>query len=76
MRPRNDLNRANASPAMVPRIVAIVAESSAIFSDRIAALITWSFSNSFPYHLVENPPQTVASRALLNENTIIDRIGT
>jgi hypothetical protein len=32
--------------------------------------------NSAAYHLVENPPHTVASRARLNEKKIIEKIGT
>ncbi len=61
---------------MVPRIVAKVALRRAISSDRIAALMIWAFWNSLKYHSTEKPPQTVASRDLLKEKTIIDRIGT
>ena len=39
-RPRNRRNRARAMPAIVPKIVAKVADSRAICSDRIAARIT------------------------------------
>ena len=74
--PRNRPKRASAIPAMVPRMVAIVALTSAISSDRIAALMTCRLSNSFQYHSVENPPQTVESRDLLNEKKIIEKMGT
>ena len=66
-RPRNRLKRASAIPAIVPRIVAKVADRSAIFSDRIAALMICVLLKSETYHLVEKPPQTVASRDALNE---------
>ena len=35
----------------------------------------WSFLKSLPYHSVEKPPHTVASRDLLKEKKIIERIG-
>ena len=41
----------------------------------MAALMIWSFWKSLPYQSVEKPPQTVTSRDLLKENTIIERIG-
>ncbi len=66
-RPRNRRNRASAMPAMVPRIVAMVAETSAIFSERISAAQTCLLLNSETYQRVENPPQTVARREPLKE---------
>ena len=66
-RPRNLGNRASASPAIVPRMVATVAEISAICTDRISAAPTCRLENNDTYHLVENPPQTVASREPLKE---------
>ena len=66
-RPRNLRNRAKAMPAMVPRMVAIVEDSTAICSDRIRAATTFLFDNRDTYHLVENPPQTVANLDALNE---------
>lgn len=65
IRPRNLPNRASVMPVIVPRMVAMVAETSAIFSDSINASITCRFDISETYHLVENPPQTVASREAL-----------
>jgi len=67
VRPRNLPIRTSAIPARVPRMVAMVAETRAIFSDRISASITLAFDQSAEYHLVENPPQTVASREALKE---------
>ena len=46
-------------------VSATVAEITAIFSDSNSASITLSFDNSETYHLVENPPQTVARREAL-----------
>ncbi len=54
-------------PAIVPRIVATVEDRIAISSDSISARPTCGLFHSAPYHLAENPPQTVASRELLNE---------
>jgi hypothetical protein len=62
-------------PAMVPSSVASVALIRAILSDRSAAAMTWSLARRRPYHSVENPPQTVASRYLLKEKKIIERMG-
>ena len=67
VRPLNRPSRASVSPASVPRMVANVADTTAMRSDRSAASITWSFCRSFPYHSVEKPPHTVASREALNE---------
>ena len=75
VRPRNRENRAIAMPAMVPRMVAKVALMTAISSDSIAASRIWLFLKSLPYHCVENPPHTVASRDLLKEKKIIEMIG-
>ena len=66
-RPRNLRNRASAMPAMVPRIVANVADSRAIFNDNHAAFIICGLSQRATYHFVENPPQTVARRDALKE---------
>ena len=76
VRPRKRRKRASAMPAMVPRMVAKVALTSAMRSESRAASMTWSFWNSLTYHWVEKPPQTVARRDLLKEKTIIERIGT
>jgi stage V sporulation protein SpoVS len=67
VRPRNLVNRAKAMPAIVPKIVAMVEDNSAISSDSHRALPTCAFDKSVAYHFVENPPQTVASRDPLNE---------
>ena len=75
VRPRNLLKRARAMPAMVPRMVAIVALTRAMERESLAASMIWSFSKSLPYHWVENPPQTETKRDLLNEKTMSDRIG-
>jgi hypothetical protein len=74
-RPRNRPSRARAMPAMVPSAVATVAETAAICRLRSAASTTCRLPHSATYHLVEKPPQTVASRDALNENTIIEAIG-
>ena len=54
-------------PASVPRITAIVAEIAATRRLSQAAPRICSLRNSSPYHLVENPPQTVTSFEALNE---------
>ena len=66
-RPRNLVKRASAMPAMVPRMVATQADTKAISSDRMSASITCLLENSETYHLVEKPPQTLASRDSLKE---------
>ncbi len=67
VRPRNLLKRASAMPAMVPRMVAMVAEIRAISREsRKAEPICW-FENSDTYQRVEKPPHTVARREALKE---------
>ena len=56
-------------------MVAPVAFIAAILNESQAAPSTCSLRNSSPYHLVENPPQTVTRRDSLNENAIISTIG-
>jgi hypothetical protein len=75
VRPRNRPNRTSAMPAIVPRMVAALALISASRRLSHAASRIWVFSNSLAYHTVENPPHTVTSRDLLNENTIRLMIG-
>ena len=72
--------RASATPARVPRMTAPVAATDAR-SASTARLhpVIWPFDNSAPYHLSVGEcaaSQTVTRRELLNEKTIIDRIGT
>ncbi len=67
VRPGNRTKRASAMPAMVPRMVAMVALTAAISRDRTAASMIWLLANSLPYHSVEKPPHNIASRDLLNE---------
>src|ERR1700716_2213602 len=79
VRPRKGPNRASATPASVPRMTAPVAETSAIRIDSQAAPTICPFDNNSPYHLSVGEwaaSQTVTSLELLNENTIIDRMGT
>lgn len=57
----------------MPGIVARVALSRAIFSDRTSASMIWRLLHNARYHLVENPPQTAARREPSKEQTIIDR---
>ena len=75
VRPLNGPKRASAMPASVPSTTASVAESTAILMLSQAAPRICSLRNSAPYHLVENPPQTVTSLDSLNEYTISDTIG-
>ena len=67
VRPLNRPKRARTKPDMVPRSVARVADVTAILRLNKRASIICSFRNNSPYHRVENPPQTVASRESLNE---------
>src|SRR3569833_1302431 len=79
VRPLNGPNLASATPVSVPRMTAPVADISAMLIYNQAAPTIWPFDNSSPYHLSVGEctaSQTVTSRELLNENTIIDRIGT
>src|ERR1700722_2674652 len=79
VRPRKGPKRANATPVSVPRITAPVAETSAIRIDNHAAPTICPFEINSPYHLSVGEwaaSQTVTKRELLNEKTIIDRIGT
>ena len=78
-RPRKAPNRASAVPARVPRMVEAVAAQTATRSDSHAASRTSSSERRTPYHLSVGEcaaSQTVTSRLLLKEYTIIDRIGT
>src|SRR5262249_58599448 len=78
-RPRNGPKRASAIPARVPSTTAAVAEISAMRIDSQAApRICWLLSSAL-YHLRVGEcaaSHTVTRRELLNENTIIDAIGT
>ncbi len=65
--PLNRPKRASTSPAIVPRIVAMVAELNAMRRLSNAASSTCSFLKSSPYQRVENPPQIVAILESLNE---------
>src|SRR5690349_6172165 len=79
VRPLNGPNLASATPVSVPRMTAPVADMSAIRIDSHAAPTIWVFDSNSPYHLSVGEcaaSQTVTSLELLNENTIIDRIGT
>jgi hypothetical protein len=67
VRPLNLPKRARTRPDIVPRTVANVAEVIAIFTLRNRASRICSLRNNSPYHRVENPPHTVASRESLNE---------
>ena len=60
-------NRASASPANVPRMVAPVAFMAAIRNESHAASLTGSLCIRATYHFVEKPPQTVTRRDSLNE---------
>ncbi len=61
--------------AIVPRTVAMVAETSATLSVTHAASINASLFRTSPYHLVENPPQTVTSLLSLKLKITRMRIG-
>src|SRR5580658_1420956 len=79
VRPRKGPKRASATPVSVPRITAPVAETRAIRIDSHAAPMICPFEINSPYHLSVGEwaeSQTVTNRELLNEKTIIDRIGT
>ena len=66
-RPLNALNLARINPAIVPKIVATVAEIAAILKLSKAALRIFSLLNSYIYHLIDQPPQTVTSLESLKE---------
>src|SRR2546429_1211045 len=78
MRPRKAPRRASAIPANVPSTTAALAEISAMRIDSQAARrICWLLISA-TYHLRVGEcavSHTVTRRELLNENTIIDRIG-
>src|SRR5690606_5781382 len=69
------LKRVIAIAAIVPITIDAVAVQNAIFRLTHAACSSWRSRNSSPYHLVENPAHTVASREELNEYSINSRIG-
>ena len=78
-RPRNGPKRVNTTPAKVPRITAPLAVIAATLMEIQAAPSSWSFSSNRAYHRSVGElsrSQTVTRRELLNENTIIERIGT
>ena len=78
MRPRKAPRRASAIPASVPSTTAALAEISAMRIDSQAARRICSLLISATYHLRVGEcagSHTVTRRELLNENTIIDRIG-
>jgi hypothetical protein len=61
--------------AVVPIIVAMMAEENAIIRVVDKADIISSFSNSFRYHLKVNPPHFALDFDSLNESTINMSIG-
>jgi hypothetical protein len=67
VRPRKRPKRASAIPAMAPRIVAKVAEKSAISRDSRKAETICRLENSASYQRKEKPPQTVTRREELKE---------
>ncbi len=78
VRPRNAPKRARVTPARVPSTTAPQAEIAAISIDSPAAPRICVFDSSSPYHFRVGEcaaSQTVTSRELLNEKTIIERIG-
>src|SRR5579863_6433484 len=78
-RPRNAPNRASAIPDNVPRTTEEDAAMMAILIDSHAASRICSFDASSTYHLSVGEcaaSHTVTSLELLNENTIIERMGT
>src|ERR1700733_15296779 len=78
VRPRNGPKRASATPVSVPSTTAPLAAISAIRTDSQAASRISSLPSSSPYHFNVGEwaaSQTVTRRELLNENTIIDRMG-
>ena len=70
VRPRKRPKRHSARPAIAPRTVAKVADVTAMRRLKNAASSTCSLRSNSPYHRVEKPPQTVASRESLNEYTM------
>ena len=76
VRPRKRPNRASARPAIVPSIVASVADVTAMRRLSQVASSTCSFCSNAAYQRVENPPQTVEMRELLKEYTTTSTSGT
>ena len=73
--PGKRVKRVIAIAAMVPSTIDAVAVQNATLRLTQAASSSCRSRNNSPYHLVENPAHTVASREALNEYSISNRIG-
>ena len=66
-RPGKRAKRTRATAASVPRITATVEALTATSSDSSAASSSWRLCHSWPYQVVEKPPQTLTSGEALKE---------